>query len=38
MISQSRSLRAGAFLPPAEEGEILPILDRWAKLIPQVRN
>ena len=25
-------------LPPAEEEEILPILDRWAKLIPQVRN
>jgi probable F420-dependent oxidoreductase len=25
-------------LPPAKEGEILPILDRWVKLIPQVRN
>jgi hypothetical protein len=25
-------------LPPAEAGEILPLLDRWAKLIPQVRN
>jgi hypothetical protein len=25
-------------LPPGKEGEILPILDRWAKLIPQVRN
>ena len=25
-------------LPPAKEGEILPILDRWAKLIPQVRD
>src|SRR5438270_7768415 len=25
-------------LPPAKEGEILPILDRWAKLIPQTRN
>ena len=25
-------------LPPSKEGEILPILDRWAKLIPQVRN
>jgi len=23
-------------LPPAKEDEILPILDRWAKLIPQV--
>src|SRR6516165_8909979 len=25
-------------LPPAKEDEILPILDRWAKLIPQVRG
>ena len=25
-------------LPPAKENEILPILDRWAKLIPQVGN
>jgi hypothetical protein len=25
-------------LPPAKEGEILPILDRWAKLIPQVKS
>ena len=25
-------------LPPATDGEILPILDRWAKLIPRVRN
>jgi probable F420-dependent oxidoreductase len=25
-------------LPPATADEILPILDRWAKLIPQVRN
>jgi hypothetical protein len=25
-------------LPPAKGSEILPILDRWAKLIPQVRN
>jgi probable F420-dependent oxidoreductase len=24
-------------LPPAKEDEILPILDRWAKLIPQVK-
>ena len=23
-------------LPPAKKEEILPILDRWAKLIPQV--
>jgi probable F420-dependent oxidoreductase len=25
-------------LPPAKADEILPILDRWAKLIPQVEN
>jgi probable F420-dependent oxidoreductase len=25
-------------LPPAKQEEILPILDRWAKLIPQVRG
>jgi len=25
-------------LPPAKEREILPILDRWAKLIPQLKN
>ena len=25
-------------LPPAKEDEILPILDRWAKLIPQVNG
>ena len=25
-------------LPPAKEAEILPILDRWAKLIPQVKS
>ena len=25
-------------LPPAKEDEILPILDRWAKLIPQVNR
>ena len=25
-------------LPPAREEEILPILDRWAKLIPQVKD
>jgi probable F420-dependent oxidoreductase len=25
-------------LPAAKEDEILPILDRWAKLIPQVKN
>ena len=25
-------------LPPAKEDEILPILDRWAKLIPQLKG
>jgi len=25
-------------LPPVKGDEILPILDRWSKLIPQVRN
>jgi hypothetical protein len=25
-------------LPPAKDGEILPILDRWAKLIPLVKG
>ena len=25
-------------LPPANEDEILPILDRWTKLIPQVKG
>jgi hypothetical protein len=25
-------------LPPAKEDEMLPILDRWAKLIPQVKS
>jgi hypothetical protein len=25
-------------LPPAKGDEILPILDRWAKLIPQVKT
>jgi probable F420-dependent oxidoreductase len=29
--------RATVRLPPAKEDEILPILDRWAKLIPQLR-
>jgi probable F420-dependent oxidoreductase len=28
--------RMTAWLPPAKEDAILPILDRWAKLIPQV--
>jgi hypothetical protein len=25
-------------LPPAKEDKILPIIDRWAKLIPQVKG
>jgi hypothetical protein len=25
-------------LPSAKEDKILPILDRWAKLIPQVKS
>ena len=25
-------------LPPADKDQILPILDRWAKLIPQVNG
>ena len=29
--------RMNVRLPPAKEDEILPILDRWAKLIPDVR-
>ena len=29
--------RMSVRLPPAKEDEILPILDRWAKLIPDVR-
>jgi alkanesulfonate monooxygenase SsuD/methylene tetrahydromethanopterin reductase-like flavin-dependent oxidoreductase (luciferase family) len=40
IAAQPRSRRCpnDCALPPAKEGEILPILDRWAKLIPQVRN
>ena len=41
ILKRNRDLgvaRMTVHLPPAEEGEILPILDRWAKLIPQVRN
>ena len=25
-------------LPPAKEDQLLPILDRWAKLIPQIKS
>jgi alkanesulfonate monooxygenase SsuD/methylene tetrahydromethanopterin reductase-like flavin-dependent oxidoreductase (luciferase family) len=30
--------RMAVRLPPAREDEIVPILDRWAKLIPQVKD
>jgi probable F420-dependent oxidoreductase len=30
--------RMNVWLPPAQEDVILPILDRWAKLIPQVNS
>jgi hypothetical protein len=29
--------RMNVRLPPAKTDEILPLLDRWAKLIPQLR-
>ena len=29
--------RMNVRLPAAKEAEILPVLDRWAKLIPQIR-
>src|SRR6266581_971435 len=41
LLKRNRDLgiaRMNVRLPPAKEGEILPILDRWAKLIPQVRK
>jgi hypothetical protein len=41
VLKRNRDLgvtRMNVRLPPAKEGEILSILDRWAKLIPQVRN
>jgi hypothetical protein len=39
LLRRNRDLgvtRVTVRLPPAKEEEILPILDRWAKLIPQV--
>jgi alkanesulfonate monooxygenase SsuD/methylene tetrahydromethanopterin reductase-like flavin-dependent oxidoreductase (luciferase family) len=30
-------VRMNVRLPPAKAGEILPVLDRWAKLIPQLQ-
>jgi len=41
LLKRNRDLgvtRMAAWLPPAKEDVILPILDRWAKLIPQVRT
>ena len=41
LLKRNRDLgvtRMNVRLPPAKTDEILPILDRWAKLIPQVRN
>jgi probable F420-dependent oxidoreductase len=40
VLTRNRNLgvtRMTVRLPPAKEDTILPILDRWAKLIPQVR-
>jgi probable F420-dependent oxidoreductase len=41
VLTKNRELgvtRMTVRLPPAKADEVLPILDRWAKLIPQVRN
>ena len=41
LLKRNRDLgvtRMTVRLPPADENEILPILDRWAKLIPQIGN
>ena len=41
LLKRNRDLgvtRMTVRLPPAKEDQILPILDRYAKLIPQVRN
>jgi hypothetical protein len=41
VLRRSRDLgvaRMTVRLSPANEDEILPILDRWAKLIPQVKG
>ena len=39
LLKRNRDLgiaRMNVRLPPAKEGEILPLLDRWAKLIRQL--
>jgi probable F420-dependent oxidoreductase len=41
LLRRNRDLGVGRMtvrLPPAKDDEILPILDRWAKLIPQVNS
>jgi hypothetical protein len=41
VLRRNRDLGVGCMtvrLPPAGKDEILPILDRWAKLIPQVNS
>src|SRR5215472_6271952 len=41
LLKRNRDLgvtRMAVWLPPATDDVILPILDRWAKLIPQVRT
>jgi probable F420-dependent oxidoreductase len=40
LLKRNRDLgvtRMGVRLPPAKADEILPVLDRWAKLIPQLK-
>lgn len=40
LLRRNRDLgiaRMNVRLPPAKADEILPLLDRWAKLIPQLR-
>ena len=34
--AERRYMRLNVRLPPAKRDEILPLLDRWAKLIPQL--
>jgi hypothetical protein len=39
LLKRNRDLgiaRMNVRLPPAKTGEILPLLDRWATLIPQL--
>ena len=41
ILKRNRDLgvsRVTVRLPPAKKDEILPIIDRWANLIPQVKN